>query len=40
MPTLNTYLDEWVVLPRTRVKPSTWDSYRSMAKAYIRAFGA
>lgn len=35
-PTVDGYLDEWLALLRTRVKPSTWQSYRSMAEAYIR----
>lgn len=36
IPTFDAYLDEWVTLLRTRVKPSTWASYRSMAETYIR----
>lgn len=35
-PTLDAYLDEWFALQRTRVEPSTWESYDTVARAYLR----
>jgi integrase len=35
-PTLAAYLDEWFALQRTRVEPSTWESYDTVARAYLR----
>jgi integrase len=35
-PTLDGYLDEWFALQRTRVEPSTWESYDTVARAYLR----
>jgi integrase len=34
--TLGEYLDEWFVLQRTRVEPTTWRSYRNIADFYLR----
>lgn len=34
--TLAEYLDEWFVLQRTRVEPTTWRSYRNIAAYYLR----
>jgi integrase len=34
--TLNAYLDEWLALSRSRVKPSTWQSYDDACRAYLR----
>jgi integrase len=34
--TLGGYLDEWFTLQRTRVEPSTWESYDTVARAYLR----
>jgi serine/threonine-protein kinase HipA len=31
LPPLDDYLDEWFALQRTRVEPSTWDSYDTVA---------
>jgi integrase len=36
MRSLNDYLDEWFVLLRTRVQPTTWHGYQNMARAYLR----
>jgi integrase len=36
--TLDDYLDEWFALQRTRVEPSTWDSYDTSLRAYIRPY--
>jgi integrase len=33
---LGEYLDEWFVLQRTRVEPTTWRSYRNIADFYLR----
>jgi integrase len=34
--TLGEYLDEWFVLQRTRVEPTTWRSYRNVADFYLK----
>ena len=34
--TLNAYLDQWLALSRSRVKPSTWQSYDDACRAYLR----
>jgi integrase len=34
--TLDEYLDEWFALQRTRLEPSTWHNYRTMAAIYLR----
>jgi integrase len=34
--TLDEYLDEWFALQRTRVEPSSWHNYRTMARIYLR----
>lgn len=34
--TLDAYLDEWFALQRTRIEPSTWQTYRDMARSYLR----
>lgn len=36
--TLDEYLDEWFALQRTRVEPSTWDSYVTSLRAYVRPY--
>jgi integrase len=35
-PTLDEYLDEWFVLQRTRLEPSSWDNYSIATRAYLR----
>jgi integrase len=34
--TLDEYLDEWFALQRTRVEPTTWHNYDTMARCYLR----
>ena len=34
--TLDDELDEWFALQRTREEPSTWDSYATSLRAYVR----
>jgi integrase len=34
--TLDEYLDGWFALQRTRLEPSTWHNYRTMADTYLR----
>jgi integrase len=39
--TLDDYLDEWFALQRTRLEPTSWHNYRTMARIYLRpALGA
>jgi len=34
--TLDAYLDQWLALARTRVQPTTWQTYDRQARAYLR----
>jgi integrase len=34
--TLDEYLDEWFALARTRLEPSSWHNYATMARIYLR----
>ena len=36
-PTLNAWLDEWLALQRSQLKPSTIKSYTATARAYLRS---
>lgn len=36
VPTLDAWLDEWMILQRTRLEPATWRSYDDMARIYLR----
>jgi integrase len=39
--TLDRYLDEWFTLQRTRIEPTSWHNYATMARIYLRpALGA
>jgi integrase len=39
--TLDDYLDEWFALQRTRLEPTSWHNYRTMARIYLQpALGA
>lgn len=35
-PTVDAYLDEWVALQRTRIRPTSWTSYVDILDAYVR----
>lgn len=34
--TVDAYLDEWVALLRTRIRPTSWTSYVDILDAYVR----
>jgi integrase len=34
--TLDEYLDEWFALQRTRLEPTSWHNYATMARIYLR----
>lgn len=36
VPTLAAWLDEWMILQRTRLEPATWRSYDDMSRIYLR----